>query len=211
VPPKNDVSEERKSQILNAAMETFSELGFHKARMSDIAETSGLSKGSLYWYFDSKDSIILNLLEKIFEPELKDLRALLTDNRSAEVRLEIYVDRVSIDMVTMVKWIPLIHDFIALAFRKEQVRKAISRYYQRHLEILLSLIQQGMDAGEFQAENAMEASIAIGSIMEGTVLLWIYDPAQIDIKYHLKTNINLLLQGLRTKPITADQTADQNK
>lgn len=211
MPPKNDVSEERKSQILNAAMETFSELGFHKARMSDIAETSGLSKGSLYWYFDSKDSIILNLLEKIFEPELKDLRALLTDNRSAEVRLEIYVDRVSIDMVTMVKWIPLIHDFIALAFRKEQVRKAISRYYQRHLEILLSLIQQGMDAGEFQAENAMEASIAIGSIMEGTVLLWIYDPAQIDIKYHLKTNINLLLQGLRTKPITADQTADQDK
>lgn len=209
--PKNDVSEERKSQILNAAMETFSELGFHKARMSDIAETSGLSKGSLYWYFDSKDSIILNLLEKIFEPELKDLRALLTDNRSAEDRLEIYVDRVSIDMVTMVKWIPLIHDFIALAFRKEQVRKAISRYYQRHLEILLSLIQQGIDAGEFQAENAMEASIAIGSIMEGTVLLWIYDPAQIDIKYHLKTNINLLLQGLRTKPITADQTADQNK
>jgi AcrR family transcriptional regulator len=211
VPPKNDVSEERKSQILNAAMETFSELGFHKARMSDIAETSGLSKGSLYWYFDSKDSIILNLLEKFFEPELKDLRALLTDNRSAEDRLEIYVDRVSIDMVTMVKWMPLIHDFIALAFRKEQVRKAISRYYQRHLEILLSLIQQGMDAGEFQAENAMEASIAIGSIMEGTVLLWIYDPAQIDIKYHLKTNINLLLQGLRTKPITADQTADQDK
>jgi AcrR family transcriptional regulator len=204
VPPKNDVSEERKSQILNAAMETFSELGFHKARMSDIAETSGLSKGSLYWYFDSKDSIILNLLEKFFEPELKDLRALLTDNRSAEDRLEIYVDRVSIDMVTMVKWMPLIHDFIALAFRKEQVRKAISRYYQRHLEILLSLIQQGIDAGEFQAENAMEASIAIGSIMEGTVLLWIYDPAQIDIKYHLKTNINLLLQGLRTKPITAD-------
>lgn len=42
--PKNNVSEERKSQILDAAMETFSELGFHKARMSDIAETSGLAK-----------------------------------------------------------------------------------------------------------------------------------------------------------------------
>jgi len=55
--PKHDVSEERKSQILDAAMDTFSEMGFHKARMSDIAETSGLSKGSLYWYFDSKDSI----------------------------------------------------------------------------------------------------------------------------------------------------------
>jgi AcrR family transcriptional regulator len=118
--PKNNVSEKRRNQILDAAMKTFSEVGFHKARMSDIADTSGLSKGSLYWYFDSKDSIILNLLEKIFEPELKDLRALLTDSRSAEDRLEIYIDRVSDDMVAMLKWMPLIHDFIALAFRKDR-------------------------------------------------------------------------------------------
>jgi AcrR family transcriptional regulator len=178
--------------------------------MSDLAENSGLSQGSVYWYFDSKDSIILNLLEKFFEPELKDLRALLTDSRSAEDRLEIYVDRVSTDMVTMLKWMPLVHDFIALAFRKEQVRKAISRYYKMHLEILLSLIQQGLDAGEFQADNAMEASIAIGSILEGTVLLWVYDPSHIDIKYHIKSNINLLLQGLRTKSSLAKQTVEQN-
>lgn len=207
--PKNNVSEKRRNQILDAAMKTFSEVGFHKARMSDIADTSGLSKGSLYWYFDSKDSIILNLLEKFFEPEFKDLRALLTDSRSAEDRLEIYIDRVSDDMVAMLKWMPLIHDFIALAFRKEPVRKAISSYYQRHLEILLSLIQQGLDSGEFQADSAMEASVAIGSMLEGTVLLWVYDPSLIDIKYHIKSNINLLLQGLRTKSTLANQAADQ--
>ena len=207
--PKNNVSEKRRNQILDAAMKTFSEVGFHKARMSDIADTSGLSKGSLYWYFDSKDSIILNLLEKFFEPELKDLRALLPDSRSAEDRLEIYIDRVSDDMVAMLKWMPLIHDFIALAFRKEPVRKAISSYYQRHLEILLSLVQQGLDSGEFQADSAMEASVAIGSMLEGTMLLWVYDPSLIDIKYHIKSNINLLLQGLRTKSTLANQAADQ--
>ncbi len=209
--PKNDVSEERKSQILDAAMVTFSKLGFHKARMSDIAETSGLSKGSLYWYFDSKDSIILNLLEKFFEPELKDFRALLTDKRSAEDRLEIYIERVSNDMQTMLKWMPLIYDFIALAFRQETVKKAVSRYYQSHLEILVSLIQQGMDSGEFQADNSMEASVAIGSLIEGTMLLWIYDPSHIDIKHYIKSNINLLLQGLRIKSTLAKQTAEQNR
>ena len=207
MPPTSNISEKRKNQILDAAMKTFSEMGFHKARMSDIADTSGLSKGSLYWYFDSKDSIIFNLLEKFFEPELNDLKALLTDSRSAEDRLGIYVDRVSDDMVSMLKWMPLIHDFIALAFRKEPVRKAISSYYQRHLEILLSLIQQGLDSGEFQADSAMEASIAIGSILEGTILLWVYDPSQIEIKYHIKSNINLLLKGLRTKPNLATQTS----
>ena len=198
--PKHDVSEERKSQILDAAMDTFSEMGFHKARMSDIAETSGLSKGSLYWYFDSKDSIILSLLDRVFVPEIKDFNILLKDPRSAESRLASYIDRVSDDMVKMLKWMPLFYDFLALAFRQELVKKAISRYYKKQMEILVDLIQQGIDSGEFLVEDPEEAAIALGSILEGTVILWLYDPENIDVKHNLRTSANLLIQGLRTKP-----------
>ena len=198
--PKHDVSEERKSQILDAAMDTFSEMGFHKARMSDIAETSGLSKGSLYWYFDSKDSIILSLLDRVFVPEIKDFNILLKDPRSAESRLAIYIERVSDDMVKMLKWMPLFYDFLALAFRQELVKKAISRYYKKQMEILVDLIQQGIDSGEFLVEDPEEAAIALGSILEGTVILWLYDPENIDVKHNLRTSANLLIQGLRTKP-----------
>src|SRR5210317_506405 len=106
--PKQDVSDERKSQILDAAMETFTEKGFHKTRMSDIAESSGLSKGSLYWYFDSKDAIIHKLIDRVFEFEIKDLAALLTDDRSAEERLYIYTERGGQDMVKVLRWMPLI-------------------------------------------------------------------------------------------------------
>ena len=56
--PKPDVSEERKQQILEAASEVFSQKGFDNARMEDIAEQTGLSKGSLYLYFKSKDDLI---------------------------------------------------------------------------------------------------------------------------------------------------------
>jgi len=210
--PKHDVSEERKSQILDAAMNTFSELGFHKARMSDIAETSGLSKGSLYWYFDSKESIILNLLDRVFVPEIRDFNALLKDPRSAESRLTSYIERVSDDMVTsyiervsddmvkMLKWMPLFYDFLALAFRQELVKKAISRYYKKQMEILVELIQQGLDSGEFLVEDPEEAAIALGSILEGTVILWLYDPEQIDVKRNLRTSSNLLIQALKTRP-----------
>ena len=55
--PRRDVSEERKEQILDAAAEVFSRKGFDKARMDDIVEKTGLSKGALYWYFKSKDEI----------------------------------------------------------------------------------------------------------------------------------------------------------
>jgi AcrR family transcriptional regulator len=203
--PKPDVSEERRNQILDAAMDTFSEMGFHKARMSDIAETSGLSKGSLYWYFDSKDSIILSLLDRVFVPEIKEFNVLLKDPRSAESRLANYIERVSDDMVKMLKWMPLFYDFLALAFRQELVKKAISRYYKKQMEILVDLIQQGIDSGEFLVEDPVEAAIALGSIIEGTVVLWLYDPEQIDIKRNLRTSANLLIQGLKTKPTLPHQ------
>ena len=96
--PKPDVSDECKTQI-SIAMETFAEKGFHKTRMSDIAETSGLSKGSLYWYFDSKESIILNLLDRFFEPEFKEFKAILTDERPALDRVYHYADRAGHDII----------------------------------------------------------------------------------------------------------------
>ena len=62
--PRPDVSKLRKQQILDAAIKVFSRSGFEKARMDDIAEESGLSKGTLYWYFKNKDEIISNVLER---------------------------------------------------------------------------------------------------------------------------------------------------
>lgn len=196
--PKQDVSDERKSQILDAAMETFAEKGFHKTRMSDIAESSGLSKGSLYWYFASKDAIILKLIDRVFEFEIKDLTALLNDDRSVEERLYIYTERGGQDIIKMLKWMPLIYDFLALAYRQEKIKKTIQRYYKKNLDLLVNLIQQGIDAGEFNPGSALEAAYAIGSIIEGTVMLWLYDPEQIAIQDHIKSSTNLLLKGLKS-------------
>lgn len=196
--PKQDVSEERKSQILDAAMETFAEKGFHKTRMADIAESSGLSKGSLYWYFDSKDAIILKLIDRVFEFEIKDLTALLTDERSAEERIYIYTERGGQDIIKMLKWMPLVYDFLALAFRQETIKHAIQRYYKKNLDLLVALIQQGIDSEEFRPNGALEAANAIGAIIEGTVMLWLFDPDKVDIKNSIKSSTELLLRGLKS-------------
>jgi AcrR family transcriptional regulator len=196
--PKADVSQKRKSQILDAAMETFSRVGFHKARMSDIAKESGLSKGALYLYFESKNDLFLNLLARVFEPEIEELRSLLDVDQSVEERLLIYAELGAKDITAMLKWMPLVYDFLALAYRQKDIKEAISRYYQLTMEILESLIQQGIDSGEFHIPSARSAAIAIGSILEGTIVLWFYDPNEIKIKTHLITNINLLIRGLKS-------------
>ena len=71
--PKPDVSQERKQQIMDAALKVFSREGLHTARMDDIAEEAGLSKGALYWYFNSKDKIIASLLTTFFDREFSKI------------------------------------------------------------------------------------------------------------------------------------------
>jgi AcrR family transcriptional regulator len=65
--PRPDVSDERKDQILNAAERVFTRKGIDLARMDDIAEETGLSKGTLYLYFKSKGDLIIAILERIFQ------------------------------------------------------------------------------------------------------------------------------------------------
>lgn len=48
---------------MDAALELFSTDGYHSTSISKIAEKAGISKGLMYNYFDSKESLILNILE----------------------------------------------------------------------------------------------------------------------------------------------------
>ena len=71
--PRPDVTGERKIQILNAAEGVFTKKGFDDARMDDIAEETGLSKGTLYNYFKSKDDLIIAILDRIFQGVFKQI------------------------------------------------------------------------------------------------------------------------------------------
>ena len=52
-----------KTKILEAAVEIFSETGFGVATMRDLAKAAGITAGSIYNYFESKESILLSLLD----------------------------------------------------------------------------------------------------------------------------------------------------
>ncbi|MFO8037022.1 MAG: TetR/AcrR family transcriptional regulator [Anaerolineales bacterium] len=196
--PKPDVSEKRKKQIINAAQKVFSELGFHEARMSDIAEESGLSKGTLYLYFESKDEIILNLLDKLFETELRALRKLIDQDASAEDRVLQYTERVIDDMVSMQAWMPIAFEFISLAFHRETVQEVLRSYFQEHMKTVKAIVAQGCQRGEFKDIDPEEAAIALGAVLEGTPLLWVYDQKTVDIPSHIRSGVHLILNGLKS-------------
>src|SRR5579864_7193233 len=58
------VIEDRREQILDAAMRVFSQKGFAKATNKDIAREAGITPGLIYYYFESKESLLATILEE---------------------------------------------------------------------------------------------------------------------------------------------------
>src|SRR5216684_4782120 len=57
----------RRTQILNAAITVFSEKGFHRATIKEIARVAGIADGTIYTYFASKTDVLLGILNRLNE------------------------------------------------------------------------------------------------------------------------------------------------
>jgi len=197
--PKPDVSEERKDQIMNAAEEVFSQKGFSDARMDDIAEETGLSKGTLYLYYKSKDDLIIAILDRIFQREFRVFENLDLTSMSATDAIWSFAETTSKDVKMMMRLLPITYEFMGLAFRNKFVQKAFKTYLNHYLEILIPIIQHGIDTSEFHPADPKEIAIAMGAILEGTLLLWVYDNSLIEPEKHLRSGMKLLLEGVQAK------------
>jgi len=195
--PREDVSEERKEQILDAATEVFAQKGFDHARMDDIVEETGLSKGALYWYFKSKDDIIFGIMDRMFQLEFRELEELQQTDTSASEALMAFTEVAIKDINRMLRFMPVTYEFLALAFRNKLVQKAIKQYMNSYVSLLDPMIQAGINSGEFKQVNPRDVSAAVGAIIEGTVLLWVYDHNLIEPGENIRASIKLLLDGVK--------------
>ncbi len=195
-----DVSEIRRNQILDAATTVFVRLGFQRARMDDIVEESGLSKGTLYWYFKSKEDIINAILHSLFTGELANLENLLEVKGTASERLiQLTSDRVT-GMKRMSNLVPIIFEFYAVAVHQQWVQQFIGEYFKHFRTLLEKLIQQGIDRGEFRHVNARNAAISFASLYEGLTLHWMMDPQTVQWEILSENSIPMLLNGLKVRP-----------
>jgi len=198
--PRPNVSDERKTQIINAAEGVFMEKGFDQARMDDIAEETGLSKGTLYLYFKSKDDLIIAILDRMFQREFKQFDSLNLSELSAIDTIWKITDLLTKDILGLQRLIPIVYQFLALAFRNKYVQLALKKYINRYVDVLVPIIQHGIDSGEFHQVDVQEVAIAMGAVIEGTLLLWVYDKTLVKPEHHIRSGMKLLLEGVQARP-----------
>jgi AcrR family transcriptional regulator len=196
VAPKPDVSEERTEQILDAALAVFAERGFDNARMQDIGDRAGISKATVYLYFKSKDALIRAIVKRLFNRELAALEVLEDEEDSARRRLTRFVEVLVEDVVRMRPLMPLLYEFYAMGLRKKAVRRILGDFFVHFIDVVAPVIQEGIDRGEFCAVDARQIAVALGSTMEGTLLLWAFAPEEVALEAQLKRGFELLLTGL---------------
>lgn len=80
-------TEEKRRQILDAAVRVFARKGFHTSRVGDIAEEAGVAHGLLYHYFSSKDEVLETVFRENWAVLLERIRSVEETSEPAQEQL----------------------------------------------------------------------------------------------------------------------------
>lgn len=172
VEQNQQIRDERREQILHAALEIFARKGPGASRVSDIANLAGLSHGLVYHYFRSKDEIFTELAKIALEsaeasfrfalqtpfPPLERLRMLtegiLTHAYQGDGPYYFYL----MIMVYFLETIP------------EELKEHLSEYQPVHLEYLVDTLKEGQASGEIVEGDPMRLATLYISIIYGLAI-----------------------------------------
>jgi AcrR family transcriptional regulator len=83
----------RRTQILDAAITVFSEKGFHRATIKEIARVAGIADGTIYIYFASKDEVLLAVLDRLNETTERRQQFVLGDEQDLKAFFRAYLQQ----------------------------------------------------------------------------------------------------------------------
>lgn len=195
---------DRPGEVLSAALAVFAEKGFAAARVEDIAARAGLSKGTLYLYFSSKDEIFRALVRERLVPNIATFEAHVGayDGPSADlVRsfITVIAGRVAgSELAALPKLIiaeashfPALRDF----YRAEVI--------SRGLGVLAGIVARGQARGEFRPMDPLNAArLIIAPLLLTALWRQIFgpgDPEPFDIAAFLRDHADVVLKGLRNE------------
>jgi AcrR family transcriptional regulator len=194
--------EARPAELLDAALDVFFEKGFAAARLEDIAARAGVSKGTVYLYFSSKEDVFDALVRAIPQANVEQVRALAADPAvPADEMLGRVLRFVGLFLrdERMIKFPRLIvgeaGNFPKLAetYKREVI--------ERGLGILSTLIERGIREGRFREVDARHAAYAaMAPLLFTAIWRTTFDQFEItplDAERFIEQHIEMFLRGLK--------------
>jgi TetR/AcrR family fatty acid metabolism transcriptional regulator len=192
---REQVREERRKQILEAALAVFSQKGYHATNVSDVAAQAGVSQGTIYWYFDSKDDLfqaaLLSAFMEFGDGSLAPLEACTNATEKLVVlarSMEGFADVAEgLFMLFLGYW--------SSSDRRAESAQIWIDLLRQYKDAVVAIIEEGIDNGEFRAVDAEALVWALLAAYDG-LAAYIAIMPDLDLKQINRAFVATLLQGL---------------
>ncbi|MGS5088323.1 TetR/AcrR family transcriptional regulator [Hydrogenophaga sp. A37] len=206
--------EARPGELLDAALALFVEKGFAATRVEEVAARAGVSKGTLFLYFPSKEELFKAVVRETISGRFSEWNQELDQFQGDSAELLRYC---------MHSWWERIGMTAASGITKLVVSESgtfpeIANFYQQEVigpahDLLKRVLQRGVDRGEFRR---MDLEYAVYSLLAPMIflLMWKHSLApccppsqQLDPITFIDTQVGLLLGGMLIHPISSEKQA----
>jgi AcrR family transcriptional regulator len=172
--PRSQTAIDKRRTILDAAVRVFARQGFHRCRVSDIADEAGVAYGLVYHYFDTKEEILDTLFLERWELLLSAIADV--DARDVGARDKLY--EVASFIFDSYRYDPDLMKVIIV-----EVTRAANSFGDTHLakireayEGIAAIVQKAQDAGTFKPTvTAQFAALAFYGAVEQVLTAWIFN------------------------------------
>lgn len=205
-------ADERPQELLDAALEVFVERGFAAARLDEVARRAGVSKGTVYLYFSSKEDLLKALVESAIVPELEHVEALARAHAGSSRALLIAMVEA---MWRSIALSPL-SGIPKLMLAESGNFPELSRFFleaviQRHWAALRRVLEEGMAYGEFRRLPAdLAVRIFIAPMMMAVFWKHSFMPLEttpLDMERYFALALDMMLAGIAAQ---AEQPIERN-
>lgn len=190
----------RPAEILAAALKVFSVKGFAATKLDEVAKAAGVSKGTVYLYFESKEILFKDVVNEFVLPQIVKAEEHAQQYKgSIKELMQILIEQWRINVIeTDLCGIPKIMVSEAALF-PELATFYLENVIQRVRKFVANLIVLGIERGEFEkcdptyAARHFLSPMVFAAVWEKSLAP--YDE-QYDIKKYLNTHLDIFLQGI---------------
>ena len=188
--------QDKRKQILDAAIRVFAEHGYYGSRVGDIAEDAGVAHGLLYHYFASKDDVLRTIFVENWGELIRRFRAVEDADEPAADKLE------GIAKILLRTWRndpALVTVMVREVARSQHIQGQVEEVGEA-FAIIQRVIEEGQAAGAFRRDvDARLASWVVYGGLEELLTGWVLGQlpdSEDDVTAAEQTAIKLVLNGL---------------
>jgi AcrR family transcriptional regulator len=158
---KSQQSEATREAIVTGALKLFAERGFGSTSIADIAGAAGITKGAIYWHFDSKDALFTAILDRIRQDWQETIRSPLLQESDPFRKIQLLFDQYGLFM----KKEPEVCLFLQRALLEPQRNYArqVARVFDRTQSFVARILDEAKLAG--QLESRLDSALVARTIL----------------------------------------------